>query len=84
MHANLRPSDPDSAIFKMFISGVQIPVALRVKFPPETTVKGHLLTGLLGPNQSIQSWIFLYVVLLFRNRSSDIEVSKIKRDKNSI
>ena len=37
MDANHRPSDPGSAIFKIFMSGVQTPVASRVRLPTETT-----------------------------------------------
>ena len=35
---NHRPFDLESAIFKMFVSGVQTPVVSRVSLPPETTV----------------------------------------------
>ena len=38
MHANHRPSDHESAIFKMFVPGVQTPAVSRVRLPPETTV----------------------------------------------
>ena len=58
---NHRPFDLESAIFKMFMSGVQTPVVSRVSLPPETTVK--LITNIRRTSE--YSLVLLIFVISF-------------------